>query len=228
MPKKGKKSDVEISVNGKKLNAKAAEKLLNGPTDTEENNVNIISAQLKDGICNYSFEIIQGIGVGATHNVKGPGIVKDSLRDAFAAFNVHLAVIDDAFKTKGVEIEDIDKEHGNELTGFYHVTGFKISGSADNEKIELVGTKYVTSAGGRMELKTPKIPLDGLSSYPWHNELKQVADTARKEVDKYNNGNYDPIEVEEEPETNVRQTTIMDQLNDGEAVQDDQFANAEV
>lgn len=220
-----KKSDVEVSVNGKQLTGKIASMLLG--EDEKDPNVNIIIAQLKDGICNYGFEIIEGVGIGAKHNVKGPGIVKDSLRDAFVAFHVHMAVIDDAFRTKGIEITNIDLEHGNELTGSYHVTGFKISGSADNEKIELTGNKYVSSAGGRMELKTPKIPLDNLSSYPWYNELKAVADHARREVEKYNNGNYDPIEVIDEEVPNSKQMTIMDQGNDKAGQDEDSFPFAE-
>ena len=37
----------------------------------------------------------------------------------------------------------------------------------------------VGTAGGRIELATPKIPLDNLSSYHWYNELKVAADNAR-------------------------------------------------
>jgi hypothetical protein len=175
----------------------------------DENRVSIISAQLKDGICNYAFEIIEGVGQGATHTVKGPGIVKDSLQDVFAKFNVHLAVIDDAFKTAGEEVLDIDTLHGHQLTGFYHVTGFSIKGSSENERIVLQGNKYVSTAGGRMELKSPPIPLDNLSSYKWYNELKELTSNARSEVKAYNDGNYTPIEKEEE-DTKMTQMSILD------------------
>lgn len=166
----------------------------------------ITMAAIKDGFCNYSYEIIDGVGLGDSHAVKGSGLIEDDMRDAFAVFNVHLAVIDDVFKHSDIEFEDINKMHSEELTGLYHVTGFKIKGSKDNESIILVGNKYVSQAGGRLELETPKIPLDNLSSYKWYNELKIAADKARLEVALYKEGKYTAIEIEEE--TDLKQTSI--------------------
>jgi hypothetical protein len=197
-------------------------------TDIQDRVINIIAAKIKDGLCHYSYEILEGVGEGATHNVKGPGIIKDSLRKAFERFRVHLAVIDDAFKNSGVEIEDIDQFHGHELTGNYVVDGFKIKGSAENESIILLGNKYVSSAGGRMELASPKIPIDNLSSYKWYNELKELATNARKEVEKYNAGNYTPIEKEEEPIPSAKQTTILDQFDVVVSHSDNEFEGAEI
>jgi hypothetical protein len=190
----------------------------------EDRLFNITQAQIKDDFCHYSYEVIQGIGLGDTHNVKGSGIIDDDMRNAFSAFNVHMAVIDDAFKNKGVEIVDIDSMRNHELTGYYHVTGFKIKGSAENESIILLGNKYVSAAGGRMELESPKIPLDNLSSYKWYNELKTAADAARKEVELYKGGKYTAVEAEEQ-ETKYKQTTILDQ---GGNDNDEGFNDAEV
>ena len=54
----------------------------------------ILEATLKDEICNYIYEVTEGIGIGDQHNVKGSGIVKDTLLTAFTKFHVHLACID--------------------------------------------------------------------------------------------------------------------------------------
>lgn len=163
----------------------------------------IIEAQIKDGFCNYRYEVIKGVGIGDKHKVDGSGIIEDDMRTAFSKFNVHLAVIDDVFKHSGIEIEDIDQLHTHELTQLFNVTGFKIKGSKENECIVLIGNKYVSAAGGRIELESPKIPLDNLSSYKWYNELKEASDKAREEVKLYKEGKYTAVEEDddnEEPE----------------------------
>lgn len=200
----------------------------------DEREFNITAAQIKDGFCHYTFEILRGIGEGDTHNVKGSGLVKDDMLDAFARFNVHMAVIDDAFKNSGTEIDDIDNFHNHELTANYHVSGFKIKGSEDNESIVLTGTKYVQSVRGRVNLETPKIPLDSLSSYHWYNELKTAADKARQEVELYKGGKYTPVEVEQEikpKKEKFKQLTIADGAEPaGEETEnvDETFAEAEL
>lgn len=179
----------------------------------------IISASIKDGLCNYSFEILTGIGQGNTHNVKGKGIVDDDMHTAFQKFNAHLAVVDDVFKHSGIDISNIDKMHNNELTALFSVSGFKIKGDPENESISLIGSKNVSS-GGTIELESPKIPLDALSSYEWYNELKEAADDARKEVQLYHQGKYTAIEPEdiEDP----KQLKITDDMDNVE------FENAKV
>lgn len=198
---KGKKGSKEnpLTITVGKLKALTEAMELKRPFD-------ITAAAIKDGFCNYSYEIIEGVGLGDSHAVKGSGLIEDDMLNAFSVFNVHLAVIDDVFKHSDIEFDNIDKMHGEELTGLYHVTGFKIKGSKDNESIILVGNKYVSQAGGRLELETPKIPLDNLSSYKWYNELKAAADKARLEVALYKEGKYTAIEVIEEEDT--KQTSI--------------------
>lgn len=166
----------------------------------------ITAAMIKDDFCKYSYEVTEGVGVGDPHTVPSTHIILDDMRTAFAAFNVHLAVIDDVFKHADIQFDDVNKMHGDELTGLYNVTGFKIKGSKDNESIILIGNKYVSQAGGRIELESPKIPLDNLSSYKWYNELKIAADKAREEVALYKEGKY--MAVEEEPEEDRTQTKI--------------------
>lgn len=194
----------------KKNDAQAIGKLLNkvlaGAKD-EDRLVEIKSAQISDDFCNYSYEIIQGIGLSDTHTVKGSGIIDDDMREAFAVLNVHLAVIDDIFKHAQVEIVDVDKMHSHELATHFHVTGFSIKGDKENESIALIGNKYCHSAGGRMEIKSPKIPMDNLSSYKWYNELKKAADDVRREIELYRNGKY-TLPEKDETEEDAKQTKI--------------------
>ncbi len=175
----------------------------------------IKEAHLKDDFCDYVFEITEGIGSGDTHKVKGSGVILEDMRKAFERLNVHLAVIDDSFKLGRVEIDDIDKYHGHEFTLLYNVTGIKVRGSRENETVILVGNKYVSSAGGRIELATPKIPMDNMSSYKWYNELNAAVEAVRDEVAAYKEGKYEAIEEEEEDD-NVKQLTISDAIKEGE------------
>lgn len=171
----------------------------------------ITGASINDEFCNYEFEIKNGVGIGDVHKVKGSGIVDEDLTRAFAVLNVHLASIDDVFKHSNIDVENIDKFHGHELTADFNVTGFKVKENDENETIILIGTKRVSSAGERMAISTPKILLDSLSSYRWYNELKLAADEVRREVELYKGGKCTPVEKKEE--TDPAQLTIVDELN---------------
>lgn len=173
---------------------------------SEGRSVAIKEAKIKDDFCNYTYEISGGKSVGFIHNVSGKGVIEDDLRTAFSRLNVHLAVIDDVYKHSDTQIGDIDKMHNDDLALLYTCTGFKVQGDEDNENIVLMGTKYLSS-GARMELKTPKIPIDNLSSYPWHNELKTEADKCRDEVALYHYGYFTPVQ-EEEPQEDPAQSKI--------------------
>jgi len=166
----------------------------------EPRNYKITEAAIKDDFCNYSFEVIKGVGLGDKLSVKGKaGTIKKSLQAAFGKLTVHLAFMDDVFKNSGIEIEDIDTLHADDHTLLYTVTGFKINGSEENESIILIGNKYISS-GGRITLETPRIFIHELSSYKWYNELKSAADTVRYEVALYKEGNYIPVEDDTEIE----------------------------
>lgn len=165
------------------------------------------SADIKDDICNYSLEIIRGKKVGWTANEKGKGLIEDDLRNAFAKLNVHLAYCDDVFKHNKLDIDDIDTMHTDELAMLYMVTGFKIKGGESNESIILIGNKYLSS-GSRMELESPKISIDNLSSYKWWNELKAAADQCREEVALYHEGKFTAVETEDDEESGLQQTSM--------------------
>lgn len=187
----------------------------------------IKEASIKDGFCNYSFEIIKGVGLGDTHGVKGSGLVMDDMHTAFSKFNVHLAAIDDVFKHSGIEVENIHTMHNHDLTFLYNVTGFKIKGSQEDESIVLIGSKYVGSAGGRIELETPKIPLDNSSSYKWAYELKEAATNARIEVSLYKEGKYQPVDEDVEEKPKLKQTKIKFDWAINET-EDEEFLNGKV
>lgn len=162
----------------------------------EENLYSIKEAALKEGLCRYAYEITSGVNLGDVHAVKGGGLYKPTLMDAFAKLNVHLACVDDSFKLKGVDVTDIDREHTSELAGFYTVTGFKVKGSDDDETVVLIGSKRVSY--GYISIESPRIPLDRSSSYKWYNELKKAVDACRYQVALYKEGNFEPVEVIEE------------------------------
>jgi hypothetical protein len=84
--------------------------------------------------------------------------------------------------------------------------------------------KYVSSAGGWEEIKSPEITLDSLSPYKWWNELKAASDKAREEVSLYKEGNYTPVEVEEEDDN--QQGNLFDKSPDEKT--EEEFAQAAV
>lgn len=183
----------------------------------------IVKAVIKDDFCNYSFSVLDGVGIGDTHNVTGTGIVLDDMITSFQVFNRHFACIDDVFKHSKVDIENIDTMVNHELCALYSVNGFSIHGSSENESIVLYGSKYL-SIGGRIDFKTTRVALDGLSAYRWWNELKIASDNAIKEVELYKGGKYTPVEKEEK--ANPKQLKITDDMD--EVDNSEEFENAKL
>ena len=167
----------------------------------------IKGATIKDGFCHYSFEPLKGFAKGDQVNVKGAALVHADMSKALNKLNVHLAHIDDAFKAAEIEIDDIDEFHKHDLTDLFLVNGFKIKGSTEDEKVILIGSKYV-SAGGRIDLETPPILIAEFSPYKWWNELKAAVDKVRQEVEAYMHGKCTPVEEEEEA-ADPKQTKIQ-------------------
>lgn len=203
---------------------KKLSKKLEQIVDNAERNFSIIEASIVDEICNYSYEVTGGIGIGDKHGVKGSGIVKESLIQAFTDLNVHAACIDEVFKHSKIEIGDINSMRTDELTSIFRVTGFKIKSSKGYETVKLLFMKYVSSGGGWEEIKGTEITLDNLSSYKWWNELKTAVDNAREEVSLYKEGNYTPVEVEEEVD-DKNQGSLFDKTNADEKTEEE-FAEA--
>lgn len=190
----------------------------------------IKEASIKDDFCNYTFEITEGVGQGASHKVVGPGIVKEELIDAFRNLIVHMAVIDDGFQHERFKDTDISALANDEIVASYMVNQFKIKGAGDAESIQLIGNKYVNSVRGRMEVKTPFIELDNLSSYKWHNELKAAADEARLQVSRYNDGYYTPVKQSDETDSDSENqgNLFKDASFSASVVTEDEFKDAKV
>jgi hypothetical protein len=189
-----------------------------------EKDVLITGAVIKDDYCHYSYDVNKGVGLGDVHNVKGTGIIEDDMKDAFQKMNVHLAIVDDVFKHSKIEILKLDPYHNHEFASLYRVNGFKTKGTDESMSIILMGTKYLTS-GGHMELVSPKIPLDQISSYPFWKELKAALEDVQEEVELYRNGKY--IKREPEETENPKQLSIADALRESENA-DNELANARV
>lgn len=209
--------------------SRAAKKLMDAEKKNDRS-INILEAQIKDDFCHYKYEVISGKDIGFKHKVEGIGIISDDMRNAFNKLKVHLAVIDDVYKHSNIEITDIDTKHTDELALLYYVTGLKIKGGEEDEAVILIGNK-VLSAGSRMELETPKVPIDSLSSYTWHNELKDAVDQCREEVALYHYGKYTPVQKDEEEEEDPKQAKIdfSKKENDTDTEQvDADFENAKV
>jgi hypothetical protein len=208
---------------------------LSAIVNDNEKEISIVEASIKDDYCNYKYEILKGVGIGFKHKVEGRGIIEDDLKDAFNAFDFHLAAVDDVFKHSGTDTDtNIETLKAHELTRLYNATGFKITGGTDAEFIQIIGNKYVSSAAGRIELTTPKVALDNLSSYKWYLELKAAADKAREEVLLYHEGKYTMPAKEEVADKSATQMDIGDAINEaiqkekGEDIIDAEFENAQV
>ena len=166
-------------------------------TEIPERDYIITGATIKDGKCDYSYRVTEGNGIGDTHNVKGVGIHDDDLATAFGKLNAHMALIDDAFKNSNEEVTKITgKIHNHVLTALYGVSGFAIKGD-ENESVILTASKQISCSGEHMQIKTPKIPIDKLSSYTHWSDLLDTMDHVREEVALYKEGkctNPEPIE----------------------------------
>jgi hypothetical protein len=156
----------------------------------------ITSAGIKDAQCNYGYEIKTGPCAGdKLPTRKGANIVHDDMHLSFRALNVHLAILDDAFKYSSIEVNSLDEVRDHEITDLFSVTGFKVHGNDENEGFVLLGEKWVTN--GVFGLETPKISSG--SNYPFYDELVESVEAARSEVEQYMNGKAQPKD-EDQPE----------------------------
>jgi hypothetical protein len=153
----------------------------------------IVQGSLPDENCNYSVQINTGPTKGMVHNVKGkPNIVHDDLREAFQKFRPHFASLCD--KISNDECENFAALSNRQEVDLCHVTGFKIKGAGESESICLVGSYHSMNAQGRIECTTNYVSLEGSDGYKWYNELRDVADEVRSEIEQYNDGKCTPPE----------------------------------
>jgi hypothetical protein len=182
-------------------------------------------ASIKDDFCNFSYKIIEGIGAGMTHDVKGKGhIISMDLKIIFSRLNIHLAILDNAFKLANETITDLETMHGHGFAHDYIVTGFKISGTTEDEKVVLSGWKYVQY--GIIKFDSPKVTLVGEGGYEWKQQLRDTLDKCREEVRLYHNGKYTELEVADQAPDPAQPSLFPE---GGSAASDeDEFANAKV
>lgn len=162
--------------------------------------VNILSAALKNAMCNYSYEILDGVGEGDIINRKGSSIVHSDLIRAFRKLDVHLALI----------CEEIDKSSISDIEHFENmktvefedgtiekaVSAFTANSvKTDKSGVTVTGTKEL-STGDHVTLQSPKVDWD--DDYQFLGELKVVVDEIQFEVEEYMNGKKAPEYVQQE------------------------------
>lgn len=168
----------------------------------------VTSGTIKDDLCNYSYEVKHGIGIGDVVKVAGKGIIDEDMRIAFYKLSVHLGIVDDVFKHAGIQLNDLKEARKHDLSKLYLVTGFKIKGSEENERVILIGTKQVDCSNGEMAIESPEIEISRLSSYTWAEELREAVEEARTEIELYRGGKYTVVDAPAESDPN--QLTIVD------------------
>lgn len=177
----------------------------------------VISTKIQDDFCEYSYEIIDGVGSGDVHKVKGDKskIIDEDMKISFSRLDVHLAFIDDVFKNASIEVKNIKGFHNHEFTGLFTVNAFKLIGEEDSKQVVLSGFKTV-NVGGIMNIESPKIYLNGMGGYPFATELKAALDAVIVEVEEYKNGKYTKLHEDEKPGKNQLSITDENQSEEEE------------
>src|SRR5687768_12283953 len=67
----------------------------------------ITHGAIKDDFCSYAYELVKGIGRLNGHKVEGKHVVMETMKKAFAEFNVHMAIYDNIFTHSNIEIESL-------------------------------------------------------------------------------------------------------------------------
>lgn len=129
----------------------------------------ITGASIKEGLCNFSYEVLSGPMKGSkVPNHKGGSLVHQDMINAFQKLEVHLATAVDEFKYIIKKYDNLEKLENHEIRGLFSVSGFRIQGQDENEGFIILGEKYGTF--GSIAIESPKI--SSSSNYPFFNELK--------------------------------------------------------
>lgn len=168
------------------INADSIEKL-DDLRAAQDKDVEIRGASIKDGLCDYSYELLKGPTKGDVLSHKGVHVIHDHLQEAFEKMNVFFADLDDAYTgfKDSATIDDLESEIETEN---YSVTGFKISGVEENKSVILIGFKQVRN--GSIKFETPKVKLDG--NYNYLHQFKTRLYDLINEVEGYRNGKTAP------------------------------------
>lgn len=152
--------------------------------------IQITSASVKELMCRYSYEIMSGPGKGdKVKNREGANLIHDDLSNALQKLNVHMAILDDAFKSVfGEKLPGLDELDEHEITTYFDVTAVKITGQDENYGIILYGDKIVKH--GAIMLESPKIK--STDGYIFFAELREAVELVMDEVYEYMNGKAAP------------------------------------
>ncbi len=172
------------------INADQIEKLAEyaNTQTSEEKQIEIKSASLKDHFLTYSYELLVGLMKGDELSRKGAHIVHDDMLEAFKQLDVFLAHIDGIFHWSNNQTPIQDLEAHEDL-GNYFVSAFKITGTDENKSVILTGGKNVSY--GAIGFSTPKIKIDN-SNYLYVEELRERLRSVVLEVEAYMNGKTAP------------------------------------
>jgi hypothetical protein len=214
MGKNKKEVVVELNTRPASVTKQEVLKRLNAVRD----HFKVTKAVLRDGFCDYAYDVIKGIGAPDDHVVKGRNLFRDDLQNAFNQLRVHLAVVDNALNIG--EAGNINDYHVDDIANKYEVTGLEIKGLGDNQSIIIIGNKYL-GALGRMDLKTPRISMEASAGYKWYNELTETVELIREEVSLYKEGYYTPTETEETKE-NKKQIKMFGKNDSEEEVMEEE------
>lgn len=181
-----------ITMDAKKIMDVIAPKL------EEQKDLEIISASIKDELCNYGYELLTGRNSGdKIPTRKGAHFIHEDLKEAFKNMDVFLAHIDGVFNSwinNQTHISDLEdkvdtKDIDNKLfLDNYHVSSIKISGQEESRAVIIGGTKFTTH--GDISFQTPKIKLNG--TYLYLDELQVRLDVLISEVEQYMDGKRAP------------------------------------
>lgn len=166
--------------------------------EVEEKDLEIISASIKDELCNYGYELLTGRNSGdKIPTRKGAHFIHEDLKEAFKNLDVILAHIDGVFNSwanNQTHISDLEdkvdeKDLDNKLfVDSYHVSSFKITGQEESKAVVIGGTK--NTVHGDISFCTPKIKLN--SSYLYIDDLNVRLATLIDEVEQYMDGKRAP------------------------------------
>lgn len=155
----------------------------------EEKEIEIKSATLKEGSCNYSYELLHGLTKGDELARKGVHVVHEDMFNAFKQLDVFFAHVDGAFHWANNQTH-IDKLEAHDDMNKFSVSAFKITGSDENKSVILTGNKDTTI--GPVSYSTPKIKLTDGSTYLYIEELRGRLKVVIEQVEAYMNGKTAP------------------------------------
>lgn len=158
----------------------AAADALNGVQE-ENKPFQITSASIKDEVCEYGYEVLQGPQQGSKiPKCKGSLNVHEDMIVAFQRLDIHLAESEDAFEYVFPPTSGLDELIEHELAEKFSVGGFRISGSDENLSYTLIGHKVCKV--GYMALESEKLQKN---NYRFFEELKEAMENAVNEVEQY-------------------------------------------